>query len=174
MSRLTVDTARLPVLLNELRLPTFARLWPGIAETADAESWPAARFLATLAEHEVAERQQRRIARHAMAAHLPPGKTFDSFEFAAVPMVSKARFLALAEGDSWLGAGRNILLFGPPGTGKTHVSTALPDLRPRGKDGWKALLTRRGDRGSDPAPRPWCRILAILSPGNAPEGVIQQ
>ena len=32
MSRLTVDTARLPVLLNELRLPTFARLWPGLAD----------------------------------------------------------------------------------------------------------------------------------------------
>jgi DNA replication protein DnaC len=112
MSRITVDTARLPVLLGELRLPTFGRLWSSFAETADTEGWPAARFLATLAEHELAERQQRRIARHAQAAHLPPGKTFD---FAAVPMVSKARFLALAEGDSWLEAGRNILLFGPPG-----------------------------------------------------------
>ena len=72
MSRIAVDAARLPVLLNELRLPTFARLWQGFAETADTESWPAARFLATLAEHELAERQQRRIARHAQAAHLPP------------------------------------------------------------------------------------------------------
>ena len=45
MSRVAVDAARLPVLLNELRLPTFGRLWTGIAETADAESWPAARFL---------------------------------------------------------------------------------------------------------------------------------
>ncbi len=90
MSRITVDAARLPVLLGEMRLPTFARLWTGFAETADAERWPAARFLATLAEHEVAERQQRRIARHAQAGHLAPGKTFDAFDFAAVPMVSKA------------------------------------------------------------------------------------
>jgi len=125
MSRTTVDTARLPVLLNELRLPAFARLWQGFAETADTESWPAARFLAALAEHELAERQQRRVARHAQAAHLPPGKTFDALDFAAVPMVSKARFLALAEGDGWLEAGRNVLLFGPPGTGKSHLAAAL-------------------------------------------------
>jgi hypothetical protein len=48
---IAVDVARLPILLTELRLPTFARLWPSIAETANAESWPAARFFAALAGH---------------------------------------------------------------------------------------------------------------------------
>jgi DNA replication protein DnaC len=143
MSRITVDTARLPVLLGELRLPTFARLWASFAETADAEAWPAARFLATLAEHELAERQQRRIARHAQAAHLPPGKTFDGFDFAAVPMVSKARFLARAEGDSWLEAGRNILLFGPPGTGKSHLAAALGYAL--ADNGFRVLFARTTD-----------------------------
>jgi len=92
MSKTTiaVDAARLPILLTELRLPTFARLWPSLAETADAESWPAARFLAALAEHEVAERMQRRIARHAQESRLPPGKTFDAFDFAALPMARPA------------------------------------------------------------------------------------
>ena len=96
MSKTTiaVDAARLPILLTELHLPTFARMWPGLAETADTESWPAARFLAALAEHEVAERMQRRIARHAQESRLPPGKTFDAFDFAALPMIGKARFLA--------------------------------------------------------------------------------
>ena len=92
MSKTTiaVDAARLPILLTELHLPTFARMWPGLAETADTESWPAARFLAALAEHEVAERLQRRIARHAQESRLPPGKTFDAFDFAALPMARPA------------------------------------------------------------------------------------
>ena len=55
MSKITVDTARLPLLLNELRLPAISRLWQDIATRADKEGWPAARFLSALAELEVAE-----------------------------------------------------------------------------------------------------------------------
>ena len=40
-------------------------------------------------------------------------------------MVSKAQVMALASGDAWLGKGANILLFGPPGGGKSHLSAAL-------------------------------------------------
>lgn len=40
----TIDTARLPVLLSQLRLPTVALLWPALTETADRESWPAAKL----------------------------------------------------------------------------------------------------------------------------------
>ena len=45
---ITVDTARLPLLLNELRLPTIAALWRSFTERADREGWPVARLLATL------------------------------------------------------------------------------------------------------------------------------
>ena len=68
---ITSDTARLPVMLTQLRLPTVARLWPTISETADRDGWPAARTLAALLEHEIAERAQRRIARHLLEARLP-------------------------------------------------------------------------------------------------------
>ena len=64
MSRIEVDTARLPLLLGELRLPAISRLWPEITERSDREGWPAARLLATLAELETAERARRRIERH--------------------------------------------------------------------------------------------------------------
>jgi DNA replication protein DnaC len=121
----TIDTARLPVLLTQLRLPTVALLWPALTATADRESWPAARTLAALMEHEVAERARRRTARHLLEARLPVGKTLDRFDFAAVSSISKARVTALAEGDSWLDQGTNILLFGPPGVGKSHLAAAL-------------------------------------------------
>jgi DNA replication protein DnaC len=108
-----VDAARLGLLLNELRLPATKVLWQQFAEQSDKEGWPAARFLATLAEHEIAERGRRRIERHLVEARLPPGKTLDNFDFDAVSMVSKAQVSALAAGDGWLGKGANLLLFGP-------------------------------------------------------------
>jgi len=94
------DTARLSLLLNELRLPAMKLGWARFAEQADTEGWPAARFLATIAEHELAERDRRRIERHLAAARLLPGKTLDTFEFEAVPMISKAQVNAITAGVS--------------------------------------------------------------------------
>ena len=125
MSAAQAEAARLPIMLAELRLPTVHRLWPVFAERADKEGWPAARFLATLVEHELAERVTRRIERHRLESRLPPEKTLATFDFAAVPKVRKAHILALAAGDSWLEKGANILVFGPPGVGKSHVASAL-------------------------------------------------
>ena len=67
-----------------------------------------------LAEHEMAERIRRRIERHLAEARLPPGKTLDTFDFEAVPVVSKAQVMALAAGDAWLNQAANLLVFGPP------------------------------------------------------------
>ena len=97
-----IDAARLALLLAELRLPAVKQVWPDLAAQADKEGWPAARFLAALAEHEMAERSRRRIERHLAEARLSPGKTLDTFDFEAVPVVSKAQIMALAAGDAWL------------------------------------------------------------------------
>ncbi|PWC89316.1 IS21-like element helper ATPase IstB [Azospirillum sp. TSO5] len=142
-STVSIDTARLPLLLNDLRLPTIARLWPDFAARADKEGWPAARLLTTLAELEMAERAQRRIQRHLQEARLPPGKTLEAFDFAAVPTVSKAHVLALAAGDSWLEKGSNLLAFGPPGSGKSHLAAALGYALV--DNGYRVLFTRTID-----------------------------
>ena len=138
-----VDTARLGIMLNDLRLPTIKVVWPQFAEQADKEGWPAARFLAAMAEHELAERDRRRIERHLAEARLPPGKTLDTFDFDAVPMVSKAQVMAVAAGDAWLAKGANLLLFGPPGGGKSHLASALGLALV--ENGWKVLFTRTTD-----------------------------
>ena len=139
----TVDTARIALLLNELRLPTIKVVWSQFAEQADKEGWPAARFLATIAEHELAERGRRRIERHLADARLPPGKTLDTFDFDAVPMISKAQVMATTAGDSWLAKGANLLLFGPPGGGKSHLAAAIGLALV--ENGWRVLFTRTSD-----------------------------
>ena len=124
-ARLQHDAARVELLLNELRLPGIKLMWAKLAEQSDKEGWPAARFLAAIAEHEMVDRGRRRMERHLSEARLPVGKTLATFDFDSVPMVSKAQVMALASGDEWLAKGANILLFGPPGGGKSHLSSAL-------------------------------------------------
>ena len=143
MSKITADIARLLLLLHELRLPAISRLWQDIATRADKERWPATRFLAALAEFEIAERAKRRIERHLAEARLPPGKTLDNFDFLAVPMISKAHVMALASGDTWLSKGANLLLFGPPGSGKSHAAAALG--RALIENGHRTLFMRTTD-----------------------------
>jgi DNA replication protein DnaC len=138
-----IDAGRLTLALNDLRLPAIKTIWPDFATRADNEGWPAARFLASLIEHELAERSNRRIQRHLEAARLPPGKAFDSFDFDAVPMVSKAQVMALAAGDSWLDKGANLLMFGPPGGGKSHLAAALGLALV--ENGWRVLFARTTD-----------------------------
>ncbi len=137
------DAARVELLLAELRLPAVKLVWADLAAQADKEGWPAARFLATLAEHEIAERGRRRIERHLAEARLPPGKTIDTFDFEAVPVVSKAQIMALAAGDAWLDKGANVILFGPPGGGKSHLAAALGFALV--ENGWRVLFARTTD-----------------------------
>jgi DNA replication protein DnaC len=139
------DATRLSLLLNDLRLPAVKQIWPAFAERADKEGWPAARLIMALAEHEIAERDRRRIERHLKEARLLPGKTLETFDFDAVPMISKARVSALCAGDGWLRNGANLIMVGTPGGGKSHLSSAIG----------LSLLTKAG-RSCSPAPPTSC------------------
>ena len=83
---------------------------PAISPRSVSTSWPSAPSAAS---------------RHLRESGLPAGKTFTTFDFSAVPTVRKAHLLALAQGDSWIEQGANILCFGPSGTGKTHAAAAI-------------------------------------------------
>jgi DNA replication protein DnaC len=116
---------RLGLMLTELRLPTIKRLAADVCTQSDREGWPGHRLLEALLEQEMAERESRRLDRHRTESALSPDKRLSSFDFAAVPSVSKAQVTALAEGTEWLDRGANVLLFGPPGVGKSHLVCGL-------------------------------------------------
>jgi DNA replication protein DnaC len=135
--------AALPMMLTELRLPTIRAQWEAVAQTANREGWPAERFLSTVLEMEMAEREIRRMERHRAESQLPPGKLTSNFDFAVVPSVSKALVMALIDGDAWLEQGGNLLVFGPPGVGKTHLIASIGHaLIERGK---RVYFTRTTD-----------------------------
>jgi DNA replication protein DnaC len=119
------DDGRLGVMLTELRLPTIKRLAAEICDQSDREGWPARQLLERLLEQEMAEREVRRFERHRMASCLSSDKRLSNFDFSAVPTVSKAHILSLAEGHEWLDRGANILAFGAPGSGKSHLISGI-------------------------------------------------
>ncbi len=144
MSGAAVTTGgRLSLMLTELRLPTIKRLAADLCTQSDREGWPGHRLLEALLEHEMAEREARRMDRHRAESALSPDKRLSSFDFAAVPSVSKAQVTALAEGTEWLDRGANVLLFGPPGVGKSHLVCALGHALIEA--GRRVLFTRCGD-----------------------------
>ena len=134
---------RLGLMLSELRLPTIKRMAGDLCAQSDREGWPGRRLLEAVLEHEVAEREIRRIDRHRAESQLSPDKRLSSFDFAAVPSVSKALVTALAEGHEWLDRGANVLLFGPPGVGKSHLVCGLGHALIEA--GRRVLFTRCGD-----------------------------
>jgi DNA replication protein DnaC len=142
MGARAIDVHALPARLTALRPPSFHRHWQALAERADQEGWPAARFLAALAEIELAERDTRRIRRHLLEANLPAGKTLATVDFKALPGIPRARIEALAAGD-WLETGAKLTAIGDSGAGKTHLLSAIAHALVEA--GRRVLYTRTTD-----------------------------
>jgi len=109
---------------KQLRLSTLAQTIPQALQLASQEGWSLESFLIYLLEQEVNQRQQRRIERLLYQARLPAHKTFDFFDQARLPLRVRRQLPWLVQGE-FINQAENILIFGQPGTGKTHLAAAL-------------------------------------------------
>lgn len=114
----------LALLLRTLKLPAFARYAAEVAHKAEREGWTFGRYLHHLAELEVEERRRRRIERYQKESDLPGEKTFATLDRARLPAKVQKQLPTLCEGG-FLERGDNLLAFGLPGRGKTHVVCAI-------------------------------------------------
>ena len=115
---------RLRRSLTELRLPSIRAEHEEMAQAAEQNSWSYEEFLCELIEIEVEARRQRRIERHMKDSRLPPGKTLEVLDRSCLPLPLQQQLRTILEG-SFLSRKENLLVFGRPGSGKTHLVCAI-------------------------------------------------
>ena len=115
----------LPILLKELRLPTMNQLWKEENEKAMKEGWLPSHYLRLLCEYELSHRNDRKLMRRISESNLPRGKTLETFDFSVIPSLNKSQVHAFGTGDVWMKSGRNLLIFGSSGLGKTHLGSGI-------------------------------------------------
>lgn len=110
--------------LKELRLPTVRACYEQEADRARQESLSHEHYLAELVEQEREVRRQNRIARRLRESNLPLEKNLENFDLGRLPAKMVAHVNALLDG-SFLDRTENVLAFGNPGSGKTHLLCAI-------------------------------------------------
>lgn len=114
----------LGLMMRSLKLPAFARYAEEIAQKAEREGWTFGRYLHHLAELEIHARHRRRIERFLHESALPREKTLATLKRSKLPPKVAKTLPTLCEGD-FVERGDNVLAFGLPGRGKTHLVCAL-------------------------------------------------
>lgn len=120
----TVMHENLEGLLKSFYLSSFVRHYQDFARKAEKEKAGHVEYLYELSHVESSERQTRRTERLIRQAKLPAGKQLSNFEFNRVPDLSRTLVNELAEGE-FLDRNENLLFFGKPGMGKSHLVAAL-------------------------------------------------
>lgn len=110
--------------LKELHLPTFRENFKDVARLAEKESLTYEQYLLDLSIKECEARRHRRIERYLRESCLPLEKTMDVFELKRLPKKVVHQVHHLLEGF-FLDKTENVLAFGNPGTGKTHLLCAI-------------------------------------------------
>ena len=110
--------------LKALRLPTIGAECEKVATQAAADNADHLAYLLQLTELELLDREKRAAERRLKAARFPTIKTMDTFDFAARPSVNKVLIAELMRCE-YIDKRENLLLVGNPGTGKSHLATAL-------------------------------------------------
>ena len=118
------DQEQIIINLKSLHMPTIRRSYEEVAEQARADSWSYEQYLLELLNLECEVRQQNRISRNLRTSRLPPSKTFENFDKKRLPP-KVANHLSVLVNGSFLNRSENILAFGNPGSGKTHLLCAI-------------------------------------------------
>ena len=120
----TKSTVLLKHHLKALKLPTMHGEYEKIAARCAKENVDHLGFLLQLCEMELLDRERRAADRRLKAAKFPNHKTLENFNFAAQPSINKPMVTELVRCE-YVEKRENVLLVGNPGTGKTHLATAL-------------------------------------------------
>jgi DNA replication protein DnaC len=110
--------------LKQLRLPAMHAEFEKLAREAATGNQSYEQYLLHLTELEVTARASNVLAARIKQAAFPVHKDLDTYDFSAMPSVSKPKILELARGE-WIDQHFNAILVGAPGTGKTHLAISL-------------------------------------------------
>ena len=124
MSRARNVRESLAVLLRALKLPTFVAMYVEAAELAEKKGWSVEEYLHHLTSQELEERKQRRTERNLKQAKLPEGKALATLKSSKLPAKVRRQLPMLCEG-TFVDRAENVLAFGLPGRGKTHLLCAV-------------------------------------------------